>query len=344
MHSKQMLMDVVLMRLGLIFFLVVYHALCIYTGGWEKPFDSFPDIPLYDWLGMSTHGFRLQSMVLISGLLFGHTLKKHPERLCFNSCIVRKAKRVLLPCYIFGIAYWLMFYYQSNVDTRIIGGGIWLIINGIGHLWFLPMIFWCFVITYMLEKNKLCKPWLMLVFLVCATYNLLFKFPLGLGSVPTYYLFFYVGFMMGSKRIKLPMVNMWLPATLFLTAFCASMLIKDNFEATTLLEKGIRFALSGLINITISVTGVYLLYRIANIPAIQNKIDGNRLLIRLSGYCYGVYIFQQFILKFLYYKTDMAHCIDPYALPWVATVVTIALSLILTDLSLRTKVGRFLIG
>lgn len=74
-----MLMDVVLMRLGLIFFLVVYHALCIYTGGWEKPFDSFPDIPLYDWLGMSTHGFRLQSMVLISGLLFGHTLKKHPE-------------------------------------------------------------------------------------------------------------------------------------------------------------------------------------------------------------------------------------------------------------------------
>lgn len=122
-QNKPMLMDVVLMRLGLIFFLVVYHALCIYTGGWEKPFDSFPDIPLYDWLGMSTHGFRLQSMVLISGLLFGHTLKKHPERLCFNSCVVRKAKRVLLPCYIFGIVYWLMFYYQSNVDIRIIGGG-----------------------------------------------------------------------------------------------------------------------------------------------------------------------------------------------------------------------------
>lgn len=89
---------------------------------------------------------------------------------------------------------------------------------------------------------------------------------------------------------------------------------------------------------------MYLLYRIANIPKIQNKIDENRLLIKLSSYCYGVYIFQQFILKFLYYKSDMAQCINPYALPWVATVVTIALSLILTDLSLRTKVGRFLIG
>lgn len=198
--------------------------------------------------------------------------------------------------------------------------GILLIINGIGRLWFLPMIFWCFVINYILEKNGLCKPWLMLVFLVCATYNLLFKLPLGLGSVPTYYLFFYVGFMMGSKRIKLPMVNMWLPATLFLTAFSASMFIKDNIEATTLIEKGFLLGLNGLVNIIISVTGVYLLYRIANIPKIQNKIYGNNLLIELSGCCYGVYIFQQFILKFLYYKSDMAQCINPYALPWLATL------------------------
>ena len=332
------------MRLGLIFFLVVYHALCIYTGGWEKPFDSFPDIPLYDWIGMSTHGFRLQSMVFISGLLFGYTLMKHPERLCFNSCVVRKAKRVLLPCYIFGIVYWLMFYYRPDFDVSTIGGGIWLIINGIGHLWFLPMIFWCFVITYILERKGLCKPWLMLVFLACAAYNLLFKLPLGLGSVPTHYIFFYTGFMLSSKRIKLPMLNIWIPAILFITAFCASMFIKDNLEATTFIEKGLLFGLNGLVNIIISVTGVYLLYRIANISTIQKKIDGNRLLIKLSGYCYGVYIFQQFILRYLYYKTDMAHCIDPYVLPWVATVVTIALSLILTDLSLRTRAGRFLIG
>ena len=122
-NSKPMLMDVVLMRLCLIFLLVVFHAFCIYTGGWDKPYDSFPYIPLYDWFGMLTHGFRLQSMVFISGILFGFTLTRHPERLCFKSCVVRKAKRVLLPCYIFGIIYWLMFYYQPNVDISTIGGG-----------------------------------------------------------------------------------------------------------------------------------------------------------------------------------------------------------------------------
>lgn len=343
-ENKPMLMDVVLMRLSLIFLLVVYHALCIYTGGWEKPFAGFPDIPLYDWLGMLSHGFRLQSMVFISGLLFGYTLKRHPERLCFKGCVVRKAKRILLPCYIFGIAYWLMFCYPPDLSYSSIWGGIWFIINGIGHLWFLPMLFWCFVITYVLEKNGLCKPWLIWMFLVCAAWNPLSRIPLGLGAVLYYYLFFYTGFMLISGRIKMPKVNMWIPVVLFVVAFCASMFIKNEFNAVTFVEKGLRFGLKGFVNIIISVTGVYMLYRIANVRSVQKKIDGNKLLIKLSGYCYGVYIFQQFILMFLYYKTDMAHCIEPYALPWIATVITIALSLIFTDLSLRTKAGRFLIG
>lgn len=168
--------------------------------------------------------------------------------------------------------------------------------------------------------------------------------PLGLGTVLNYYLFFYVGFMMSMGRIKMPQVKMWIPASLFIIAFCASLFIRDAFEAESLTEKCIQFGLNGLVNIIISVTGVYMLYRIANIPSIQKKIDANRLLIRLSGYCYGVYIFQQFILKVLYYKTDMVMCINPYVLPWVVTAVTIVLSLIFTDLLLRTKAGRFLIG
>ena len=343
--SKPMLMDVVLMRLCLIFFLVFYHAFCIYTGGWHKPFETFPDILLYDWLGMSTHGFQLQAMVFISGLLFGYTLTKQPNRLCFKSCVLHKAKRILLPCYIFGIVYFLLFHDRFGMSLyNLSGGGMWLILNGIGHLWFLPMIFWCFVITYILEKNGLCKPWLILIFLVFATYNLLFKLPLGLGTVPTYYLFFYVGYMMSMGRIKLPKVSLWMPSTLFLIAFCVSMYIKHNFDAETFIEKGLRFGANGFVNIIISVTGVYLLYRLANIPSIQGKIEGNRHLIKLSGYCYGVYIFQQFILVFLYYKTDFAMVVNPYVLPWLSTLLTITLSLFFTHVSLRTRVGRFLIG
>ena len=125
-NKKIMLMDVVLMRLSLIFLLVMCHALAIYTGSWDRPFPLFPKILVYDWLGSSIHGFRLESMVFISGLLFGYILKIHPERLSFKSCVIKKAKRVLLPCYIFGIAYLLLFNdsYGIKLDNMSsIGGG-----------------------------------------------------------------------------------------------------------------------------------------------------------------------------------------------------------------------------
>lgn len=96
--KDKMLMDVVLMRLSLIFLLVLMHALAIYTGSWSKPYAHFPDIQVYNWIGSMVGGFQLESMVLISGILFGYTLKIHPESLSFKYCVMKIAKRVLLPC------------------------------------------------------------------------------------------------------------------------------------------------------------------------------------------------------------------------------------------------------
>jgi hypothetical protein len=145
-------------------------------------------------------------------------------------------------------------------------------------------------------------------------------------------------------RIKLPKMNLLLPFVAFIIAFLACMYVKHNVDAATTAEKIVRFAISGPINILISVAGVYMLYRAANIPYIQTKIEGNALLIKLSGYCYGVYIFQQFILKILYEKTQLVYALDAYSLPWIATLITIILSLLLTHLFLKTRAGRYLIG
>ena len=185
-----------------------------------------------------------------------------------------------------------------------------------------------------------------MIFLVFAAYNplRLFKLPLGLGTVPTYYLFFYVGYMMSMGRIRLPKVNIAIPSILFLIAFCICMFLKNDYEAENIMEKVLRLGAKGFVDIIMSVTGVYVLYRLANISTIQKKIAGNRYLIKLSGYCYGVYIFQQFILIFLYFKTNFAENVNPYILPWLATLITIALSLLFTHILLRTRFGRFLIG
>lgn len=144
--QKKFLMDVVAIRLSLIFLLVVYHALCIYTGAWDSPFIPAIDIPIYNWLGTFIHLSQLESMVFISGLLLGYYAYIRPETLSFHSCVVKKAKRILLPCLFFGVIYYVMFY-----DLQVSWYSIfWKLFNGCGHLWFLPMIFWCFVLVYLI--------------------------------------------------------------------------------------------------------------------------------------------------------------------------------------------------
>ena len=148
-HSgkKVWLMDVVAIRIILIILLVMYHALCPFTGNWSSPYDGFQDVIAYEWIGLLTHQFRLQGMVFISGLLFGYNMtKKEKQELHFLPFILQKAKRILLPCLFFGIIYYLLFFDLSAGWTTI----VYRILNGCGHLWFLPMIFWCFVITYIL--------------------------------------------------------------------------------------------------------------------------------------------------------------------------------------------------
>lgn len=70
-----------------------------------------------------------------------------------------------------------------------------------------------------------------------------------------------------------------------------------------------------------------------------SKCDG---VIKMSNCCFGVYIFQQFILKLLN-KSILPFCIDAYVYPWIAFIITLFISLILTILIRTTKLGRQLL-
>lgn len=146
-NKKNYFVDVVIIRLSLIFLLVFYHSFAIYSRNWSSPFSFVPDISIYYWLSVCTHGFQLEAMTFISGLLLGYTIKRHPERLSFHGCVIKKIKRILLPCFIFSFIYFLIF----NEKDMAWYESMYEIIIGCGHLWYLPMIFWCFVLLYYIE-------------------------------------------------------------------------------------------------------------------------------------------------------------------------------------------------
>lgn len=74
------------------------------------------------------------------------------------------------------------------------------------------------------------------------------------------------------------------------------------------------------------------------------KYKLSEIIITISSYCFGVYIFQQFILQFLYYKTSLPVDVGPYWLPWIGCLLTIFVSIFICAFFMRTRVGRYLIG
>ena len=347
MEKKHYLMDVVLMRLVLITLLIIYHALCIHTGAWQPPFEGFQQIAVYDWLGMLTRNFRLEAMVLISGSLLGYKLLRKPESLTFNICVVKKVKRILLPSILFSILYYIIFF-----DTNAPLPNILLrIANGCGHLWFLPMIFWCFVITYLIAKfippRSEYQNLLLIIFVLLAIYNPLGSLPVGLGSVGNFLFYFYAGYLLKLGRLKLPTANsrnIAIATSTFAVVFLAYMIIRQELQPTDIISKAVKMLSMNIAHIVMCVTAIFAIYATANKPRVIAYLTARPQLITISGYCYGVYIYQQFILKLLYYKTPMPTVVNEWLLPWIAFGITLVISLLLCHLTLKTRLGRYLIG
>lgn len=334
--------DVAVLRLTLIFLLVFYHAFCPFTGAWDTPYENFPQIETYKWLGILSHYFQLETMVFISGLLFGYALTRSPERLNFNNCVTKKAKRILLPCLLFSVIYYLMFYDSSEVWYVI----VYKILCGCGHLWFLPMIFWCFVIVYLLERNRITPPHLVLIISAIVSITALPVSLFGLGRTMVYFTYFYFGFCIMRGYIKFKHLSVMVSLT-YIVIYALLIVLYEQVKGIG--DAGIIWTLSRIgalriIHLVAALLMIYALYSLANRPSIKTALDKMPVLIKLSGYCYGVYIYQQFILKYLYYDTAMPNHFTPEMLPWIGVALALLLSIVFCYLTLKTRLGRYLIG
>ncbi|MCD8290221.1 MAG: acyltransferase [Prevotella sp.] len=345
MRREEFLIDIVALRLLLIFFLIFYHSFVIYTGGWELPFEGFPNnIPLYYWMGYLSHGFRLETMVFISGILFGYVITKYPERLSFNGCVIKKAKRILLPSIFFSILYYLMFY-DMKAPWYVIA---YKILNGCGHLWFLPMIFWCFICCYLIVKITPPHWDLKKLLMLTVVLNLIAvnHIPFRVGSMMIYFVYFYLGYAVkrGGLNIRIKKTSTVIGMITLYIAFTIICNYIKYIPHDDLWQK-IAISLSTrLLHLFGALSMVIALYSIANFESLKTKLKKYAPLITLSGYCYGVYIYQQFILKYLYYNTQLPFKVSAVALPWIGLVITLFLSLLLCHFTLKTKFGRYLIG
>lgn len=215
-------------------------------------------------------------------------------------------------------------------------------------MWFLPMLFWCFIGEWLLEKVKIGDGW-KLGFLVCFNLFRPIALPLQLAPFTYYMVYFYGGYLVykHSDKIKKSITNkrivwFWI---LFVVVFILFRPLKESLTIgvqDNMLFKIITYSSRKLCQLLYASIGTMAFYCTA-VWYIQKK-KLKQFTVKLASCCFGIYLFQQFVLELLYYKTTIPTMLGPYWLPWCAFCVTLILSYFISYLMLKTKFGRFLIG
>lgn len=343
-NAKTRLDEVTLMRTILAILIVFMHSFTCYNGGWPEPV-GFVDVPLYKWMSRFSFAFTLQAFVFISGYLFAFqriTLKRIKKGGGI-SLIINKLKRLILPSVIFSALYFVLFY-----EYKGLGNLLYAIINGCGHMWYLPMLFWCFIGGWMLEQVKIGDGW-KLAFLLCLNVFWLKWLPLQLSRAISYVFYFYFGFVVYKqsesikKRLTPDIVAFsWIA---FLVLFFLLRPLRDLLKSSVnynLFEKISTMAIDNLCLLLYAGSGLIAFYLTSVYYTQRHQLKS--FTVKIASCCFGIYLIQQFVLQLLYYKTLFPIVVGPYWLPWLGFIITIIVSFIISSLLLKTKTGKFLIG
>ena len=304
-------------------------------------------IKAYWWLDKLSYAFMLELFVFVSGYVFGYQVRvKGESKLEAQTLFYGKFKRLMIPCVIFSLLYIVLF---QNIKQPI-SKTAYDLINGIGHMWFLPMLFWCFVGIWIIEKIHLKTKWAVLL-LVLASISSFLPLPLRMGTALYYMLFFFVGYVIQKNNLSLD----WLynerctiiVSIVFIILFPLLTLLKEQIGAiqmrgwgddNQLVTKIVIVATQQFLKLVYASTGIIMMLSLVGVFLKIKTMP--QWMEQIGALSFGVYLFQQFILMGLYYHTVLPTIVGCYWLPWVGFVVALSGSLLLTFIIRTTKFGK----
>lgn len=318
------------------------------TGGWSLP-EGIGEVKTYFWFSKLISGFRIETIGLIAGYVFSYqslTLKRKYE---FKSYTIKKFNRLIIPAFVFGVFYF--FFFQYDKETFNILTLLLKLSSGIGHLWFLPMLFWCYVLLWVLDRYKHNEKLMFIGLAIMSILPMPFPLPFGLNRVFHFLFYCYGGYLLYKEKAwidkfnKIKNILLLIAIYVLLIIFLHTTLVPLGWaEGLVLKDKVIMTIISNGVRFVITVSGILALFFIVTRYTNNDGFEPEKWVIESSSLCYGVYVFHQFILLYLYYDTSLPDIFGTYWLPIVGFSITIVLSIILTKLLLKTKTGRFLIG
>lgn len=311
--------------------IVLLHCFAIYTGAWKEPQDFSP-VRAYSILGLFFSSFAVPTFVFISGFLFERQIQSNTIN-SLSKLIVNKFKRLYFPAIVFGMLYTLLF---LKIDFE----SLLRVFNGVAHLWFLPMLFWCFILAFILRKR------VSFTFLIFLSLVLVFigggYLPFGVSRMFLCFAYFVFGMVCYRGEIGFNLkINYIQSLILFVITFVVyvygNKFIKEHTDSFNLITDLAISRAFVFFRVLVGLIGCYTLYLICN--KIKLNTQSNLINTFLSS-SFGIYIYHQFFLQILYYKTNYPSYINPILLPWITFILVLVLSYFSTRLTVSTKLGR----
>ena len=333
--KRKNLDEVSFIRPILIVLLVLVHSFTVFNDGWP-PFEGYVPCEAYKWISRFSYSFMLETFIFVSGYVYAFQKFELGKNDSFKKLLSKKAQRLLFPSIVFSIFYAQLINGNNLLDSAHIGASFLSVLSGVGHMWYLPVLLWCFVAIYLVNKVRLNKGLLLFAFGIMAILPLP-SLPFQLYRLPYYFFFFYLGqvFWLNREKYfsKLPLkkiITIWL---VFVLVFVGLRIVKANVMELAdgnvpLLQKVTFNIISKSCQIVYATLGMTAIYVTGIFVTSKYKLPD--WYICLGNFCFGVYIFQEFILKYLYYFSELPKSCSPHIIPWVCFIITIVLSLCLS--------------
>ena len=202
--------EISIMRVMAMLMIVAFHSMCFYNGRWIKV-DAI-DIPIWHKISDFLDVIDLNMFVFISGYLYGYLYIYRNKYYKRWEVIRNKAIRLLIPYCIWGIPMTIIWPWNTWKNF----------FDGVGHLWFLLMLFGVFTLTVILQilndqRVKFTGRTGMLLIVIGYVFGLLFyEFVykgsfLCLNKVLYYFPAFLIGYVCAKKQVA-----WWLPGWSFI--------------------------------------------------------------------------------------------------------------------------------
>lgn len=336
-QKKVVFSDILIMRPILILSIIVGHAFTIYTGSkyWPLP-AGCSHIQELSWVNPTSISFALQAFVFISGYLYAYK-KTRSSEIDAKDFIQSKLKRIYLPSIIFSILYILIFSPKAFAGATV----IYDILNGAGHLWFLPMLFWCYVWGYiLLRRFDKISVGIIALLVSLSLVSIVIPDYFRLSKATHYFIYYIIGYWTFQNKTSLldyfsTRKYLVILSWLIIAILCSIKVYLSN----SCLTLPYLTLLKTCVNVLLGLIGSLTLFVSINLTTYIK----NRTLNIRSDVWYGMYIYHQFIMMYLYYHTKVSIYLGNFT-PYIVLIVTILTSYALVLITLRTKIGRYLIG